>query len=168
MNLGYVEEATTLAEHYKDFPMLILLCEKANDSGKLKYYKVLFKNDGFNDVLYKWYVEKGAWKELMTTQDDTDNFDSMLATHKQLSWLHFLGANEYTKASDVLTHLASEEKELSDRKKSMLVLANLSILAADAPPEMIEGKMSIIDQQLDILNYQETILKSLEKDPSEC
>jgi len=172
VNAGYFEEATTLAEHYKDFQMLIFLCEKTNDTQKLKYYKVLFKDEGFADVLYKWYVEKGAWSELMTTadndnDDDTNHFDAMLSSHKQLSWLHFLGANEYTKASDVLTHLASEEKELSDRKKSMLVLANLSILAADEPADVLEQKMSVIDKQIDIVNYQEQVFKSLQKDATD-
>merc|ERR1719450_484658 len=164
VNFGYFEEATTLAEHYKDFQMLIFLCERTNDTQKLKYYKVLFKNEGFADVLYKWYVEKGAWSQLMTSQDESDNFDSLLSSHKQLSWLHFIGTNEYTKASDVLTQLAAEEKEHSERKKSMLVLANLAILAAAEPATVIEENMSVIDKQLDLINYQEQVLKSLEKD----
>ena len=167
MKAGYIEEATTLAEHYKDFKMLIVLSEETNDVSKLKYYKGVFKEDGFNDILYKWYVEKGAWKQLMTN-GETENFDTMLATHKQLNWLHFLGANEYAKASDALTQLASDEKELNDRKKSMLVLANLSILAADAPSEAIEEKMATIDQHLDVVNYQEQIFASLNKDASEA
>lgn len=161
VNLGYFAEATTLAEHYKDFQMLIYLCDTTNDKPKLKHYKTLFKNDGFSDVLYKWYVDKGEWGELMSSQDDVDNFDSMLSSHKQLSWLHFIGSKEYTKATSVLTQLAAEEKELSDRKKTMLVLANLSILAADEPANVIEEKMSIIDKQLDLLNYQDQVLKSL-------
>lgn len=167
VNLGYFEESATLAEHYKDFHMLIFLCNRTNDTEKLEHYKNEFKDEGFDNILYKWYMDKGAWSQLMTNKDNSNDFDSMLSSHDQLSWIHFIGTEQYGKASEVLSNLANDEKEFCSRKKSMLVLSNLAMLAADKSAEVIEAKISDIDKQLELLTYQDLIMKDIIKDTSE-
>jgi len=167
INLGYFEESATLAEHYKDFHMLILLCERTNDNEKLQQYKFQFKNEGFDNILYQWYVENGQWSQLMTTKDKFNDFDTLLSSNEQLSWIHFIGVKEYSKASQVLSNLATEEKESIARKKYMLVLANLTILAANEAENVMEAKISDIDGHLELLSYQCQFFKYIGKELSD-
>lgn len=163
VELSYYEEAATLAEKYEDFLSLILLCEKTQDTEKLEHYKQSFGKQGFSEVLYQRYMDTGAWGKLMGEKDTSDDFDKFLGNYNNLSWLHFIGAKEFSKASHVLKHLSGDEKTCAPRKRLMLVLSNLSMLASDEETSEITAHVNGVDKHLELLEYQDNIMEFLGK-----
>lgn len=42
---GYFKEALSLAEKYRDFDILVEICEENHDQDKLQHYMTLFNNE---------------------------------------------------------------------------------------------------------------------------
>lgn len=163
VNQNYHEQALQLAKKYEDFSMLITICEKLNNQEKLNEYKVLFQNQGFNDVLYKYYMDKGAWGRLMSLENASADYDKFLTNHNTLSWLHFIGSKDFSKASNVLKDLAEKEQANVDKKKMMLILSNLSMLASSEDTTVIANIVTDSDTELELIEYQNNIMKHLQR-----
>jgi len=162
--MGYIEEAMTLAQKYEDFFMLISLCEQTNDVNKLEQYKVMFREQGFLDVLYNWYMEQGNWGRLLSLKEQSSNEDysNLLSSHPYLSWIHHIGNDDFGKAAVSLKTLAHEENAFSGRQKMMLVLSNLAALASEEPD--VEDHVTGVEHELENIEHQNNILQALGKD----
>jgi len=162
--MGYIEEAMTLAQKYEDFFMLISLCEQTNDVNKLEQYKVMFREQGFLDVLYNWYMEQGNWGRLLSLKEQSSNEDysNLLSSHPYLSWIHHIGNDDFGKAAISLKTLAHEENAFSGRQKMMLVLSNLAALASEEPD--VEDHVTGVEHELENIEHQNNILQALGKD----
>jgi len=170
VNLGFPEHACSLAEKNEDFLMLIHICDKSNDLDRLDKYKTMFAEQGFLDVLYNWYMDRGEYGKLMVEEESSTNLASFLSSKNNISWLHSIGQKEFSKASSTLKCLGDEEKILLSRQKTLLVLSQLSLMASDEPQNIVEEKLSEIDAGLELIEYQEQlpvqVLKVLGQHPS--
>uniref|UniRef100_T2M845 Nuclear pore complex protein Nup133 n=1 Tax=Hydra vulgaris TaxID=6087 RepID=T2M845_HYDVU len=165
INHGYYEQAATIGEKYEDFIMLILLCEKTNDSYRLNRYKSMFLSQGFESELYRYYVEKGYWEKLLVANVKSQELDNFLSSHSYLNWLHYIDIGEYYMASEILGKLASEESEYAARKKVLLVLSNLAKMSSvESDLTAIGNEIRENDKALELLDYQEQVLQFLGKD----
>jgi nuclear pore complex protein Nup133 len=60
MNRNQLHYAYTLAEKYKDFELLIALCEHDNDHKRLESYMSRFHEDNFPTILFQHFCKHGT------------------------------------------------------------------------------------------------------------
>ncbi|XP_028398502.1 nuclear pore complex protein Nup133-like [Dendronephthya gigantea] len=159
---GYLEEALSLAEKYRDFDILIEICEELQDQDKLQHYMNLFSTENFSDFAFKWYMDRGKRSKLMsqpTTQHE--NLSKFLSSHDHLKWLHDIERHSFYQAFDTLKDLSEKEEMYLGRKKTLLSLAKLALLASD------ESEDENVVQILDDITNQETLITHQETIPSE-
>lgn len=58
--LNQSDKAIELGETYKDFEILVRICEASNDSSLMDSYKLRFADQGFSQFLYNWHLNKGT------------------------------------------------------------------------------------------------------------
>lgn len=144
------DRATALAEKYLDFDILIQICEKLNETERLKRYLVDFAHKGFAEYLFKWYLKEGKQGKLLSMTANIQTLSNFLMPHEQLNWLHQIHLDQFNEASLTLKKLGFEEKNFLGRKKTLLSLSKLSALAAGLTPS------EEVENELDLVYYQET------------
>ncbi|XP_065057550.1 nuclear pore complex protein Nup133-like isoform X2 [Rhopilema esculentum] len=148
--------ALALAEKYKDFALMIEICDREGNHEKLEKYKATLVSEGFLDFLFKWYLDRGELGKLLT-ESSSSQLEKFLSSHHHLSWLHFIGNGEYEKASDVLKRTAKGERSFLARKKTMLSIAKLCLLATEEDSPSIPRDLEEIQNHLDVILHQETL-----------
>ncbi|XP_067007277.2 nuclear pore complex protein Nup133 [Anabrus simplex] len=158
------ERATILAEKYCDFVILIEICDYTDNNERLNQYINKFDEQGFSQILYKWYVSQrkhGKLLGLLQRQENVDGHLESLAEflehYPSLSWLSSVHTGNYKKAGETLEKLAEQEYEYMQRKKSMLSFAKLALLASNEHSDTTANEIEKINSQLDLITYQEDL-----------
>ncbi|EFN82872.1 nuclear pore complex protein Nup133 isoform X2 [Harpegnathos saltator] len=153
------DNAAMLAEKYCDFPSLVQICELTNNKNRLDGYIVKFAAQDFVGFLFSWYVKDGRQGQLVERcrRGGTVELTEKLLEHPTLSWVQAALTDELRLAANTLHTLAAQEAELVTRKKSMLSLAKLALLASDESEDKIVDNTKMIDNELALIAYQEDL-----------
>lgn len=154
---GQRSHAASLAEKYHDFGVLIELCETSGEQGTLQKYMTQFTDQGFSDYVFKWYMDKGERQKLMTIhvpEQQNDDLSRFLSSHHHLSWLHHIHLKSFYQAHRTLKALAIEEACHLGKKKTLLSLSKLALLASD---ENNDAELEEIINEHKIILHQETL-----------
>ncbi|XP_076632615.1 nuclear pore complex protein Nup133 isoform X2 [Colletes latitarsis] len=153
------DSAAMLSEKYCDFSSLIQICELTNNKNRLDGYMEKFSDQNFVGFLFSWYVKDGRQGQLVEKcrRGDTVELSEKLAEHPTLSWVQSALTDDLRFAANTLHSLASQETELVTRKKSMLSLAKLALLASDDPQEELSDYVKRIDNELALIAHQEDL-----------
>ncbi|KAG6799905.1 nuclear pore complex protein [Apis mellifera caucasica] len=153
------DNAAMLAEKYCDFASLIQICELTNNKSRLDGYIKKFAAQDFVGFLFSWYVKDGRQGQLVEKcrRDGTIELSEKLAEHPTLSWVQSALMDDLRFAANTLHSLAIQENELVTRKKSMLSLAKLALLASDDLEEEIRDCVKRIDNELALIAHQEDL-----------
>ncbi|XP_071963229.1 nuclear pore complex protein Nup133-like [Antedon mediterranea] len=155
VDLGQNDKAASLAEKFCDFRILVRLCEATNDNSKLQKYMNKFGNKGFSEFVFKYYMDQGKRGKLLSHSfGHQQELADFLQSHDNLSWLHHINTNDYTQAHETLWRISQEEVNSLSKKKTLLSLSKLSMLASDDP---VERNIDELNTQLDIILHQETL-----------
>lgn len=152
------ERAAMLAEKYLDFQILVDLCDKTGNKERLNQYSAKFSQQDFSQFLFNWYMREKKQSRLIERckEKGGEQLAHFLNEHPSLAWLHAITAGNYHKASDTLLELARDETQLLRRKKSMLSLAKLSLLAAGTDSEE-NNTIEEINANLDLVAHQDEL-----------
>ncbi|XP_053238474.1 nuclear pore complex protein Nup133 [Podarcis raffonei] len=162
LSLGQYQLAAALAEKYCDFDILVQLCEQTDNQTRLQRYMTQFADQNFSDFLFRWYLEKGKRGKLLSQPiAQHGQLASFLQAHEQLSWLHDINSNDFEKANRTLQNLANTETRYFAKKKTLLGLCKLSLLASDVSEVMQNEKIEEITEQERFLLHQETLPEQL-------
>ncbi|XP_076243006.1 nuclear pore complex protein Nup133 [Calliopsis andreniformis] len=153
------DSAAMLAEKYCDFASLIQICELTNNKNRLDGYIEKFADQDFVGFLFSWYVKDGRQGQLVEkcTHGGTVELTEKLAEHPSLSWVQAALTDNLTVAAYTLRSLAMQESELVTRKKSMLSLAKLALLASDDVDGKVKSDVKEINSELALVAYQEDL-----------
>ncbi|XP_015587429.1 nuclear pore complex protein Nup133 isoform X2 [Cephus cinctus] len=153
------ENAAMLAEKYSDFASLIQICELTNNKNRLDSYMERFASQDFAGFLFSWYVKDGRQGQLIERcrRGGAVELTERLSEHPSLSWVQAALTGEIRLASNTLHALAFEESELVTRKKTMLSLSKLALLASDGPLEETEDCLKSVDRELALIAHQEDL-----------
>ena len=67
------DDAYALAESHEDFSTLMELCHAQNNDKRLAKYTRDFKEKGFSEFKYQWYLRKNLRHKVLVQQDDVDD-----------------------------------------------------------------------------------------------
>ncbi|XP_012233561.2 nuclear pore complex protein Nup133 [Linepithema humile] len=153
------DNAAILAEKYCDFPSLVQICELTNNKSRLDGYIEKFAAQDFAGFLFSWYVKDGRQGQLVERcrRGGTAELTEKLSEHPTLSWVQAALTDDLQLAANTLHSLAVQESELVTRKKSMLSLSKLALLASDEPEDKVADCVKTIDRQLILIAYQEDL-----------
>ncbi|GAB1864344.1 Nuclear pore complex protein Nup133 [Camponotus japonicus] len=152
------DNAAMLAEKYCDFPSLVQICELTNNKNRLDGYIEKFAAQDFAGFLFSWYVKDGRQGQLIERcRRGTAELTEKLSEHPTLSWVQAALTDELQVAANTLLTLATQEHELVVRKKSILSLAKLALLASDELEDKIADCVKTIDSELTLIAYQEDL-----------
>ncbi|KMQ88267.1 nuclear pore complex protein nup133 [Lasius niger] len=153
------DNAAMLAEKYCDFPSLVQICELTNNKSRLDGYVEKFAAQDFAGFLFSWYIKNGRQGQLIERcrRGGTAELTEKLSEHPTLSWVQAALTDELQLAANTLLILAAQEYELIIRKKSMLSLAKLALLASDELEDKIADCMKTINNELTLIAYQEDL-----------
>lgn len=154
------DNAAMLAEKYCDFASLIQICELTNNKNRLDSYIEKFAAQDFVGYLFSWYVKDGRQGQLVERCRRGGNSAELaekLSEHPTLSWVQAALTDELRFAANTLHSLAVQEVELVTRKKSMLSLSKLALLASDDPKYEVTECVKRIDNELALIAHQEDL-----------
>ncbi|XP_043207892.1 nuclear pore complex protein Nup133-like, partial [Amphibalanus amphitrite] len=149
------ERATSLAEKYLDFRILVEVCEKTNSTERRNKYLTQFADKGFADFLFNWYLDQGRRGQLLS-QCRRAELAGFLQEYRGLRWLNELEAGRYGQAGDTLEQCATSETEFLTRKKTYLSLAKLCALAGRQGNEL-EGRLARLQPEFELTQLQEQL-----------
>eukprot|EP00040_Diaphanoeca_grandis_P019639 m.103864 g.103864 ORF g.103864 m.103864 type:complete len:1154 (-) comp27522_c0_seq1:60-3521(-) len=148
--------AYELAEKHHDYTTLVDLCERDGRKKELDQYSLKFGNE-FVQAKFQWYVREGKRYKLLDQNDGQQlALGNFLQSHQSLEWLQHIHLSNFNRAHEVLKMLALAKVEPNSvaRKRSLLSLGKLALLASDAENE---AEMDLLDDELTMLNYQTMI-----------
>lgn len=119
--------AAELAEKYRDFHALTRICEACDNQEMLKLY--ISKFDDFAEYLFNYFLKEGKQNELLATLPKP-KLTAFLTEHNQLKWLHQIELKQYEAASVTLDRLANVENDDPERKRTLLSLSKLAMIAS--------------------------------------
>ncbi|XP_011617595.2 nuclear pore complex protein Nup133 [Takifugu rubripes] len=162
LDLGQYQWVAALAEKYCDFDILVQMCEQTNNQSRLQHYMAKFADQNFADFLFRWYMEKGKRGKLLS-QPATQHHQlaSFLQSHQHLSWLHHIHVHDYLSAHRTLQNQANMEMRYFVKKKTLLGLSKLTLLASDLQEEELGKQVDDIVEQERFLLHQETLPQQL-------
>ncbi|KAL1411896.1 hypothetical protein Q8F55_002882 [Vanrija albida] len=164
VDIDRVDAAYELAEHHRDFPTLVYLCQNPASSagpGRIEQYIERFGKD-FAFVLYQWYIDNGQVYTLLS-QDEV--YGSLLSAffqqfpHPELSWLHDIASKRYGDAAAALFEVDRGTIDL-DQKHILSSIAKLSAVAeikSRGDNEERTRLLESIDDELDIINVENAL-----------
>ncbi|XP_061480465.1 nuclear pore complex protein Nup133 [Rhineura floridana] len=162
LSLGQYQLAAALAEKYCDFDILVQMCEQTDNQTRLQRYMTQFADQNFSDFLFRWYLEKGKRGKLLSQPvAQHGQLASFLQAHEHLSWLHDINSNDLEKAHRTLQNLANTENRYFAKKKTLLGLSKLTVLASDISEVMLNEKIEEITEQERFLLHQDTLPEQL-------
>lgn len=164
LQLKQYERAASLAEKYEDFDVLIKICEELGNEEQLQAYAAKFAAKGFSEHLFEWYLREGKQGKMLGSSAGKHNYKlaHFLSKHESLNWLHQIHLGEFKDASGTLKRLATVEETIPARKKTLLSLGKLCLIAGaenGATPE----DYGHFDEKLKLLQYQEGLSEVLLK-----
>ncbi|KAM8773428.1 nuclear pore complex protein Nup133 [Acanthopagrus schlegelii] len=162
LDLGQYQWVAALAEKYCDFDILVQMCEQTDNQSRLQHYMTKFADQNFADFLFRWYMEKGKRGKLLSQPvAQHQQLASFLQSHQHLSWLHHIHVQDYSSAHRTLYSQANMETRYFVKKKTLLALSKLTVLASDLPEDQLNKKVDDIVEQERFLLHQETLPRQL-------
>ncbi|TMS23132.1 Nuclear pore complex protein Nup133 [Larimichthys crocea] len=162
LDLGQYQWVAALAEKYCDFDILVQMCEQTDNQNRLQHYMAKFADQNFADFLFRWYMEKGKRGKLLSQPAaQHQQLASFLQSHQHLSWLHHINVHDYRSAHRTLYSQANMETRYFVKKKTLLALSKLTVLASDLPEDELNKKVNDIVEQERFLLHQETLPRQL-------
>ncbi|XP_063773624.1 nuclear pore complex protein Nup133 [Pseudophryne corroboree] len=163
--LGQHQWASSLAEKFCDFDILVQICENTDNQNRLQRYMTQFADQNFSDFLFRWYLEKGKRGKLLSQPvSQHGQLASFLQAHEHLSWLHEINSQDFEKAHRTLHTLANMESRHFCKKKTLLGLSKIAALASDFQENILQDKIEEIACEERFLLHQETLPKQLLED----
>ncbi|XP_036955360.1 nuclear pore complex protein Nup133 [Acanthopagrus latus] len=162
LDLGQYQWVAALAEKYCDFDILVQMCEQTDNQSRLQHYMTKFADQNFADFLFRWYMEKGKRGKLLSQPvAQHQQLASFLQSHQHLSWLHHIHVQDYSSAHRTLYGQANMETRYFVKKKTLLALSKLTVLASNLPEDQLNKKVDDIVEQERFLLHQETLPRQL-------
>uniref|UniRef100_A0A8C5MUE1 Nuclear pore complex protein Nup133 n=1 Tax=Leptobrachium leishanense TaxID=445787 RepID=A0A8C5MUE1_9ANUR len=162
LTLGQYTWASSLAEKYCDFDILVQICDLTDNQTRLQQYMTQFTDQNFSDFLFRWYLEKGKRGKLLSQPvSQHGQLASFLQAHEHLSWLHEIQIKDFEKAHRTLQTLANMETRYFCKKRTLLGLSKLAAWASDFPEDLLKEKMDEISEEELFLLHQETLPSQL-------
>ncbi|XP_034756929.1 nuclear pore complex protein Nup133 [Etheostoma cragini] len=162
LELGQYQWVAALAEKYCDFDILVQMCEQTDNQSRLQHYMTKFADQNFADFLFRWYMEKGKRGKLLSQPAaQHQQLASFLQSHQHLSWLHHIHVHDYQSANGTLCSQANGETRYFVKKKTLLALSKLTVLASDLPEDELNKHVDDIVEQERFLLHQETLPRQL-------
>lgn len=162
LELGQYQWVAALAEKYCDFDILVQMCEQTDNQSRLQHYMAKFADQNFADFLFRWYMEKGKRGKLLSQPAaQHQQLASFLQAHQHLSWLHHIHVHDYHSAYRTLYNQANMETRYFVKKKTLLALSKLTVLASDLPEDALTKQVDDIVEQERFLLHQETLPRQL-------
>ncbi|XP_040171199.1 nuclear pore complex protein Nup133 [Anopheles arabiensis] len=150
------EMAAKLAEKYLDFQTLVEICDKTNNQERLDEYIERYKEHDFSQFAISWHMNQNRQGDiLLRFKNNQSALARFLVDHPSMAWIQLLFNGEIAQAADVLLSLAQREKELLVRKRAMLCLGKLCLLAAEG--DTFQGQIDAINAELELIDIQENI-----------
>jgi len=177
-----------LAEKYHDFNALIRICIDTDDNQRLMHYTTQYEY--FAEYLFEWLIRESPFHldSLVEGRDLSDSIpppltcvgtdkrhelltlpehlwpklETFLRTHPDLQWILQFSENRLLAGGLTLADLAEVESENTERRKTMLSIAKLALLAT---PSQTAKELSAIDhmprieQMLSVSHYQDILRK---------
>uniref|UniRef100_A0A1I8FNG5 Nucleoporin_C domain-containing protein n=1 Tax=Macrostomum lignano TaxID=282301 RepID=A0A1I8FNG5_9PLAT len=136
------DRAVALAERYREFDLLIRVCESLPDSQEqqqmLSRYQAQLS--GFSTHLAAYYLrtgKRGCLLRMTALQQQNQQSQQQQHHHPEtqpLAWLQEVASGQFGRAGATLSALARSEKRLASRKRSLLSMAKLAYWLAAAEP----------------------------------
>ncbi|TNN60479.1 Nuclear pore complex protein Nup133 [Liparis tanakae] len=124
------------------------MCEQTDNQSRLQHYMAKFADQNFADFLFRWYMEKGKRGKLLSQPAaQHQQLASFLQSHQHLSWLHHIHVHDYCSANRTLYGQANMETRYFVKKKTLLALSKLTLLASDLPEEQLDKQLLEEKQQ---------------------
>ncbi|KAL7845456.1 hypothetical protein AOLI_G00236480 [Acnodon oligacanthus] len=162
LELGQYQWVAALAEKFCDFDILVQMCEQTDNQSRLQHYMTKFADQNFADFLFRWYMEKGKRGKLLSQPiAQHQQLASFLQAHQHLSWLHHIHIQDFQSAHRTLYSQANAEARYFSKKKTLLALSKLTVLASDMPEPLQHKQLNDIVEQERFLLHQETLPKQL-------
>uniref|UniRef100_A0A8C3A5V1 Nuclear pore complex protein Nup133 n=1 Tax=Cyclopterus lumpus TaxID=8103 RepID=A0A8C3A5V1_CYCLU len=162
LELGQYQWVAALAEKYCDFDILVQMCEQTDNQSRLQHYMTKFADQNFADFLFRWYMEKGKRGKLLSQPAaQHQQLASFLQSHQHLSWLHHIHVHDYCSANRTLYSQANMETRYFVKKKTLLALSKLTLLASNLPEDELDKQVNDIVEQERFLLHQETLPQQL-------
>ncbi|BFZ59857.1 hypothetical protein YB2330_000878 [Saitoella coloradoensis] len=166
---GLHEKAYTIAERYEDYRTLVEICLEHQEAGeetqervmnRLKWYLGRYHED-FAFVLYRYYVEKGQIKTLLTSFPEHVNMLSQFLDNEKydrISWMHDVNLGNFNSASARLHRFATTNEDVLRNKKIELSLSKLALLvdarAGVTMPPIQADMIRVVDEECDVAEIQ--------------
>nr|ODN90385.1 hypothetical protein L204_05990 [Cryptococcus depauperatus CBS 7855] len=179
VSVDRISEAFELAEHHRDFPTLVVLCQnpvasKGKGNNYIQNYIEKFGED-FAFELYQWFIDQAGRPYDLLTQDEV--YSSLLTKffevhlYPELAWIHHIACKRYSSASnDLFTVLCSHGDEKSDLELRKVVgsIGKLTSMAdvvrgtskEDTTFQQISQQLSLIDIQTSLRTWLLSLLPS--------
>uniref|UniRef100_A0A8C3A3Y0 Nuclear pore complex protein Nup133 n=1 Tax=Cyclopterus lumpus TaxID=8103 RepID=A0A8C3A3Y0_CYCLU len=162
LELGQYQWVAALAEKYCDFDILVQMCEQTDNQSRLQHYMTKFADQNFADFLFRWYMEKGKRGKLLSQPAaQHQQLASFLQSHQHLSWLHHIHRVVCLQANRTLYSQANMETRYFVKKKTLLALSKLTLLASNLPEDELDKQVNDIVEQERFLLHQETLPQQL-------
>uniref|UniRef100_A0A182R889 Nucleoporin Nup133/Nup155-like N-terminal domain-containing protein n=1 Tax=Anopheles funestus TaxID=62324 RepID=A0A182R889_ANOFN len=150
------EMAAKLAEKYLDFQTLVEICDKTNNQERLDEYIERYKEHDFSQFAISWHMNQNKQGDILHRfKNNQSALARFLVDHPSMAWIQLLFNGELAQAAEVLLSLAHREKELLARKRAILCLAKLCLLAAEG--DTFQGQIDAINAELELIEIQENI-----------
>jgi hypothetical protein len=152
-----VETAIRLAEKYVDYNILVSICEARNDHAMLESYLDKFTSTNFAQFVIKYFMEKRRLNFLLKNNflkrpDLSKCFDK----YHYLSWIKDIKNEKFQDAAQTLENLGREEKNSVMKKKSLISMSKLNLIASSGFDNLNPQDQKLMDslnRQLDYLSY---------------
>lgn len=165
------DRAALLAEKYVDFAALLTVCDETMNEDKLNVYIDKLGDSGFTEFACKWYMQRNQREKLLRLR--RPEVSTFLENHPDILWVDQSENELYLEAARTLTNLASMEKDLYSRKRTLLSLAKLHLVTEEKlgpDPEVVQAEMEIVEAELALLMHQEQlpamVLQAYDLDPN--
>uniref|UniRef100_A0A182MU25 Nucleoporin Nup133/Nup155-like N-terminal domain-containing protein n=1 Tax=Anopheles culicifacies TaxID=139723 RepID=A0A182MU25_9DIPT len=150
------EMAAKLAEKYLDFQTLVEICDKTNNQERLDEYIERYKEHDFSQFAISWHMNQNKQGDILQRfKKNQSALARFLVDHPSMAWIQLLFNGELAQAAEVLLSLAQREKELLARKRAILCLAKLCLLAAEG--DTFQAQIDAINSELELIEIQENI-----------
>ncbi|XP_049535624.1 nuclear pore complex protein Nup133 [Anopheles darlingi] len=150
------ELAAKLAEKYLDFQTLVEICDKTNNQERLDEYIERYSDHDFSQFAISWHMRQNKQGDILQRfKNNQAALARFLVDHPSMAWIQLVFNGELAQAGEVLLSLAQREKELLSRKRIMLCLAKLCLIAAEG--ERYQAQLDGINTELELIDIQENI-----------
>ncbi|XP_017082758.1 nuclear pore complex protein Nup133 [Drosophila eugracilis] len=145
------EYAAKLAEKYKDFQSLVVICDETQDKERLDEYTRRYEE--FSQYAINWHLRQNRRGEVFERfKGNQTALAQFMRDHPSLGWIQLIFNGDFERAAKVLYELSLCETEFVARKKSMLSLAKLAAFAAadsdlTAQVEKINADLTLVEYQ---------------------